>query len=175
MVRAKTVVCVFLFALALAVPTPLTARGGAAATNAKRTVGGAPAAQNRFVGRWTSRVGSSGAQVADGVIVISEANPPSADRVVVTHSLYGGSITGYTLPYPDRIEFQIPLGDGRVVHYNGVLVSATRIEGYRFVTEGGQSQGGGLRAAQQGTGARQAAARTTARVTKQGWSAASED
>jgi len=40
--------------------------------------------------------------------------------------------------YPDRIEIQFSLGDGRVAHYNGVLVSATRIEGSYFVT--GQPQ-----------------------------------
>jgi len=33
----------------------------------------------------------------------------------------------------------MPLGDGRVAHYNGVLVAADRIEGRYFVTGDGQS------------------------------------
>ena len=43
------------------------------------------------------------------------------------------------MAYPDRIEVQMPLGDGRVAHYNGVLVAADRIEGRYFVTGDGQS------------------------------------
>jgi hypothetical protein len=33
----------------------------------------------------------------------------------------------------------MPLGDGRVAHYNGVLVAADRLEGRFFVTGDGQS------------------------------------
>ena len=33
----------------------------------------------------------------------------------------------------------MPLGDGRVAHYNGVLVAADRIEGHFFVTDHRQS------------------------------------
>lgn len=64
----------------------------------------------------------------DGVIDISEMAELSEHEVRVLHSVRGGPVTAYTMAYPDRIEIQIPLGDGRVAHYNGVLVSATRIE-----------------------------------------------
>ena len=65
--------------------------------------------------------------------------PGSADRISVMHSLRGGPFIGYTMPYPDRIEIQMPLGDGRVAHYKGVLVEADRIEGRFFVTGDRQS------------------------------------
>ena len=94
-----------------------------------------PMAQNKFVGRWSSQVTTSSGQVFDdGVLEISDTSEPSADRVRVLHSVRGGPWIGHTLSYPDRIEIQISLGDGRVAHYNGVLVSATRIEGRYFVT-----------------------------------------
>ena len=43
------------------------------------------------------------------------------------------------MSYPDRIEIQMPLGDGRIARYNGVLVAADRIEGRFFVTVDRQS------------------------------------
>jgi hypothetical protein len=43
------------------------------------------------------------------------------------------------MSYPDRIEIQMPLGGGRVAHYNGVLVAADRIEGRYFVVDDTQS------------------------------------
>ena len=93
------------------------------------------AEQNRFVGHWVSQITYySGETVNDGVIDIAEASPPSADKVIVVHSLRGGPLTGHTMPYPERIEFQVSLGDDRIAHYNGVLVSANRIEGRYFVT-----------------------------------------
>jgi len=61
------------------------------------------------------------------------------EKVSLLHSIRGGPIIGYTMSYPERIEFQISLGDGSVAHYNGVLVSPTRIEGKYFVT--GRAQG----------------------------------
>lgn len=105
-----------------------------------------PMAQNKFVGRWSSQVTTSSGQVFDdGVLEISDTSEPSADRVRVLHTVRGGPVIGYTLSYPDRIEIQISLGDGRVAHYNGVLVSATRIEGRYFVTGRPQSQPTGVR------------------------------
>lgn len=43
------------------------------------------------------------------------------------------------MSYPDRIEIQMPLGDGRVAHYNGILMAVDRIEGRFFVTGDRQS------------------------------------
>jgi len=99
------------------------------------------AARNKFSKRWRSSITySTGEKIGDGVIDISDIDPPGPDKVKVTHSRYDGSYIAYTLSYPDRIEIQIPLGDGRVAHYNGVLVSSDRIQGQFFITEGNQSQ-----------------------------------
>lgn len=88
---------------------------------------------NKFAGRWTSRLTlSSGQVIDDGVLDISDTT--EANEVTVVHSVRGGPVTGHTMGYPDRIEIQISLGDGRVAHYNGVLVSINRIEGRFFVT-----------------------------------------
>jgi hypothetical protein len=93
------------------------------------------AAENKFLGHWSSHITySSGEQVNDGGLDITEVSSARADRVSVLHSVRGGPFIGYTMSYPDRIEIQMPLGDGRVVHYNGVLVAADRIEGRFFVT-----------------------------------------
>lgn len=70
----------------------------------------------------------------DGSFEISDVSPASANRVSVLHSIRGGPVIGYTMTYPDRIEIQMPLGDGRVAHYNGILVAADRVEGRFFVT-----------------------------------------
>jgi hypothetical protein len=70
--------------------------------------------------------------IDDGVLDISDT--AEANEVAVVHSVRGGPVTGHTMAYPDRIEIQISLGDGRVAHYNGVLVSVNRIEGRFFVT-----------------------------------------
>jgi hypothetical protein len=99
-----------------------------------------PTAQNKFVGRWSSQLTTSSGQVFDdGVLDISDTTEQSADEVLVLHSARGGPVIGHTMSYPDRIEIQIPLGDGRIAHYNGILVSATRIEGKYFVTGKPQS------------------------------------
>jgi hypothetical protein len=97
-------------------------------------------ADDRFLGRWSSHIIYESGEVSDGAFYISDVVPASADRVRVIHSFRGGPFTGYLLPYPDRIELQMPLGDGRVAHYNGVLVAADRIEGRFFVTGDRQSQ-----------------------------------
>lgn len=94
------------------------------------------ASQNKFVGHWLSHLTIAGQRTDEGSIYISDVDPPDANTVNVTHSRYGGTYLGYTFSYPDRIEIQIQLGNGRVAHYNGVLVSATRIEGYRFISSG---------------------------------------
>ncbi|HJX91879.1 MAG TPA: hypothetical protein VJ372_15370 [Pyrinomonadaceae bacterium] len=94
-----------------------------------------PAFQNKFVGRWSSRIkNSAGETIDDGVLYISDTTEPSDNEVSVSHSTGGGPVVGHTMDYPDRIEIQISLGDGRVAHYNGVLVSANKIEGKYFVT-----------------------------------------
>jgi hypothetical protein len=91
---------------------------------------------NKFVGHWLSHVTVAGQTTDEGDIYISDVDPPDANTVNVNHSGYGRIYVGYTFSYPDRIEIQIPLRNGRVAHYNGVLVSATRIEGYRFISSG---------------------------------------
>ncbi len=96
-------------------------------------------AENTFLGRWSSRIVYAYGEVSDGAFDISDVVPASADRVSVAHSIRGGLFTGYIMSYPDRIEIQMPLGDGRVAHYNGVLVAADRIEGRFFVTGDRQS------------------------------------
>lgn len=122
---------------------PFTAQSETATYSS--TIAG-PMAQNKFVGRWSSQVTTPSGQVFDdGVLEISDTSEPSADKVRVSHSVRGGPVIGYTLSYPDRIEIQISLGDDRVAHYNGVLVSATRIEGRYFVTGKPQSQYTGVR------------------------------
>lgn len=104
---------------------------------------GEKAARNKFSKRWRSYITySTGEKIDDGVIDISDIDSAGPDKVKVTHSRYDGSYIAYTLSYPDRIEVQIPLGDGRVAHYNGVLVSSDRIQGQFFITEGNQSQQG---------------------------------
>ena len=99
-------------------------------------------ADNRFLGRWSSRLIYASGEVRDGAFDISDVVPESANRVSVVHSFRGGPFTGYIMSYPDRIEVQMPLGDGRVVHYNGVLVAADRVEGHFFVTSDRQSHHG---------------------------------
>jgi hypothetical protein len=131
------------FAIALMVligMTPFRGQSGAATTLTTRPSAGGPPANNNFVGRWSSQIkNSSGHVFDDGVLDIADATEPSADEVSVLHSERGGPFIGHTMSYPDRIEIQISLGDGHIVHYNGVLVSPTRIEGSYFVT--GDQQG----------------------------------
>ena len=104
------------------------------------TIGLYQGQHNKFAGHWVSHITTSaGDEIDDGVIEISDVNPASSDRVKVSHSFYRGVYTAYTLPYPDRIEIQIPLGDGRVAHYNGVLTSRNKIEGRHFITSDQQS------------------------------------
>lgn len=94
---------------------------------------------NKFCKRWTSSITSATGETRDdGIIEISDAGVPNSGEVVIQHTRYSGLHRGYTLSYPDRIEFQVPLGDGRVAHYNGVLVSRREIQGHFFVTEGGE-------------------------------------
>jgi|SoiMethySBSTD1v2_1073268.scaffolds.fasta_scaffold352116_2 hypothetical protein len=104
-------------------------------------------AENTFLGRWSSHTIYTSGEVSDGALDISDVVPASANRVSVVHSFRGGPFTGYILSDPDRIEVQMPLGDGRVAHYNGVLVAADRIEGHFFVTGDGQSNHGHKRSA----------------------------
>jgi hypothetical protein len=92
-------------------------------------------AENTFLGRWSSHIIYASGEVSDGAFYISDVVPASANRVSVVHSFRGGPFTGYIMSYHDRIEIQMPLGDGRVAHYNGVLVAADRIEGRFFVTD----------------------------------------
>jgi hypothetical protein len=96
---------------------------------------------NKFVGHWLSHLTVAGQTTDEGDIYISDVDPPDANTVNVSHSRYGRTYVGYTFSYPDRIEIQIPLGNGRVAHYNGILVSATRIEGFHIVTSGQSSIG----------------------------------
>lgn len=134
---------VFAFALVVMVlmgMTPFRVQSEPATSKTTGSTVAGPMAQNKFVGRWTSQVTSSTGEVFnDGVFDISDAAEPSADEVSVSHSVRGGSVKGHTMGYPDRIEIQISLGDGRIAHYNGVLVSATKIEGRFFVTGRPQS------------------------------------
>lgn len=131
----------FAFTLVLMVligMTPFRGQSGEATSSTVWPSGAATAAQNRFAGRWSSRIKNSSDQVFDdGVLDISERT--NADEVSVSHSMRGGPVIGHTMSYPDRIEIQISLADGRVAHYNGVLVSATKIEGRYFVTGRTQS------------------------------------
>jgi hypothetical protein len=106
------------------------------ATKASNT--GTVTAENTFLGRWSSHIIYPSGEVSDGAFDISDV-PASANRVSVVHSLRGGPFTGYIMPDPDRIEIQMPFGDGRVAHYNGVVVAADRIEGRYFVTDDRQS------------------------------------
>ena len=99
-------------------------------------------AENRFLGSWSSYITSASGQVSDGAFDISDVVPASANRVSVVHSFRGGPFTGNIMSGPDRIEIQMPLGDGRVAHYNGVLVAEDRIEGRFFVTGDRQSNHG---------------------------------
>lgn len=92
-------------------------------------------AENTFLGRWSSHIIYASGKVSDGALDISDVVPASASRVSVVHSFRGGPFTGYIMSYPDRIEIQMPLDDGRVAHYNGILVAADRIEGHFFVTD----------------------------------------
>jgi hypothetical protein len=139
----------FTFALVVMVltwMTPLQAQSEAVIPNTTASTAVGQAAQNKFVGRWTSQITSSTGEVFnDGVLDISDVPEPSADEVSVVHSVRGGPVIGHTMGYPDRIEIQISLGDGRVAHYNGVLVSATRIEGRYFVTGPPQSHASHVR------------------------------
>lgn len=94
---------------------------------------------NKFVGRWTSQIKfSNGDVLNDGVVDVSEGTEPSENEVNVSHSQRGTAV-GHIMSFPDRIEIQFPLSDGRTAHYNGILVSNNRIEGRFFIT--GRSQG----------------------------------
>ncbi|HET6891167.1 MAG TPA: hypothetical protein VFH31_08715 [Pyrinomonadaceae bacterium] len=137
--RRSRVSIIVLMLTVLTAMTPHLGQGEATTASSNQPTAGGRAIQNKFVGRWVSQVTrSSGEKVDDGVLDIADASPPSADRVSIVHSHRGGPVTGYTMDYPDRIELQIPLRDGRVAHYNGVLVSRGRIEGRYFVTENQQ-------------------------------------
>lgn len=118
-----------------------TNRGGrAAGLNTTQPACVGRVAQRKFVGHWVSQITyDSGQTVDDGTLDIAEATPPSANKVSVMHSIHGRPLTGHVMGYPDRIELQVPLGDGRVAHYNGVLVSPTKSEGRYFVTGDSQS------------------------------------
>jgi hypothetical protein len=92
--------------------------------------------ENRFLGRWSSHITyTSGERVNDGFLDITDVSPASANRVRVLHSFRGGPFTAYIMPEPDRIEIQMALGNGRVAHYNGIIVSPDRVEGHYFATE----------------------------------------
>jgi hypothetical protein len=104
-------------------------------------------AENQFLGHWSSHIIYASGEVSDGAFDISDVLPARANRVSVVHSFRGGPFTGYTMSYPDRIEIQMLLGDGRVAHYNGVLVSPDRVEGRYFVAGDRQSHHSHRRAA----------------------------
>ena len=130
--RAASIALVFIMSFGLVLSERATE-----ATKASNTC--SDTAENRFLGRWSSHIIYASGKVSDGAFDISDVVPASASRVSVVHSFRGGPFTGYTMSYPDRIEIQMPLGDGRVAHYNGDLVAADRIEGRFFVTGDGQS------------------------------------
>jgi hypothetical protein len=112
--------------------TPFRGQSGVARSSTTTTAYEG-AARNKFAGRWSSQIKNASDEVFDdGVIDISDAT--NADEVSVSHSVRGGPVIGHTMGYPDRIEIQILLGNDRVAHYNGVLVSATKIEGRYFMT-----------------------------------------
>ena len=129
---------VFAFALVLMVlmgMTPFQVQSEPATSNPTGSTAAGPVAQNKFVGRWTSRITSSTGEVFnDGVLDIYDTAEPGAEEVSISHSVRGGPVIGHTMSYPDRIEIQISLGDGRVAHYNGILVRPNRIEGRFFIT-----------------------------------------
>jgi len=115
-------------------------QNGAATSSTTRATVHGRSGQNKFVGRWSSQIKKASGHVTnDGVLDISDTTEPSADEVSVVHSVRGGPVTGYTMCYPDRIEIQISLSDGRVAHYNGILANGSRIEGHFFVTGNPQS------------------------------------
>ncbi len=98
-----------------------------------------PTEKNKFCKRWKSSITkATGETLDDGIIEVSDAGVPNSGEVLIQHSRYSGLHRAYTLSFPERIEFQIPLGDGRVAHYNGVLISSRQIQGHFFVTEAGE-------------------------------------
>ena len=98
-----------------------------------------PTEKNKFCNRWKSSITkATGETLDDGMIEVSDAGVSNSGEVIIHHSRYSGLHRGYTLSFPERIEFQIPLGDGRVAHYNGVLISRRQIQGHFFVTEAGE-------------------------------------
>jgi hypothetical protein len=134
------VIGVAVVALVLIGMTPFRCQSGAAVSVTNSPSSAGSVTLNKFVGQWTSQIKTSNGQVFDdGVLDISDTSEPSEEEVRVLHSTRGGPVIGYTMSYPDRIEIQIPLSDGRVAHYNGVLVSPTKIRGRFFVTQNAQS------------------------------------
>ena len=139
MLKSKTVVVILDVMFFLGVVPPPLPSAAAYSTKTESTSTNAQG-RNKFVGKWCSQIRTSAGQVYDdGVVTISDMEEPGEDKVRISHSIRGGPVIGHTMAYPDRIEIQIPLGDDRVAHYNGVLVAATIIEGRFFVTRSAQS------------------------------------
>ena len=130
--RTRTIGLIFITSIGLVLC-------GRATQATKRSNTTSNTADNKFLGHWSSHIIYASGEGSDGAFEITEVSPGNADRVNVMHSIRGGPFMGYTMPYPDRIEIQVPLGDGRVAHYNGVLVAADRVEGRFFVTGDRQS------------------------------------
>ena len=136
---AKSQMAVLLvFVTLILASMPLTKPQAQAATpQATQTASTEQPTKDKFCKRWKSSItlASTGEKLDDGSIEISDAGVPNSGEVIIRHSRYPGLHRAYTLSYPERIEIQIPLGDGRVAHYNGVLISSNEIKGHFFVTE----------------------------------------
>lgn len=139
MLRLRTAAIAALIVLMITLATSYKHQSEAATSNANQPPVGRQATGNKFVRRWHAYLTySTGERVDEGIINISDVNPPSLDYVKVVHPSYGGPYLGLTTSDPDRIEVNILLGDGRVGHYDMHLVSPDKAEGRFFIT-GGQT------------------------------------
>ena len=146
MLKLRAVAVVALIGLTVIWPMPISRQIAAAGASSIRSNGRRQVSNNKFARRWhaylTSK--STGERVYEGVINITDINPPSADYVRVVHPRYGGPYLGFTSSDSERIEVHILLGDGRVAHYDMKLVSPDRAEGHFYITGGdGASQSAG--------------------------------
>jgi hypothetical protein len=129
--------------------TPSRQQSEAATSSTNQPAVSTQRSSNKFARRWHAYLTySTGERVDEGIINITDVNPPSADYVKVVHPSYGGPYLGLTASDSDRIEVHILLGDGRVGHYDMHMASPDRAEGRFFITGGktsSQSLGRGLR------------------------------